>query len=100
MRVGIIGGGVSGLAAASHFLQCGIACTVFDTGKRGVGGRCSSRTKTQFPGAVDHAAQFVESSGRSDAFDAFIPRLRLDRRFETVGRQVRRVGNGGPRRAA
>ena len=72
MRVGIIGGGVSGLAAARHFLQCGIACTVFDTGKRGVGGRCSSRTKTQFPGAVDHAAQFVESSGRSDAFDAFI----------------------------
>ena len=72
MRVGIIGGGVSGLAAASHFLQCGIACTVFDTGKRGVGGRCSSRTNTQFPGAVDHAAQFVESSGRSDAFDALI----------------------------
>ena len=26
---------------------------------RGVGGRCSSRTNTQFPGAVDHAAQFV-----------------------------------------
>ena len=72
MRVGIIGGGVSGLAAARHFLQCGIACTVFDTGKRGVGGRCSSRTNTNFPGAVDHAAQFVESSGRSDAFDAFI----------------------------
>lgn len=72
MRVGIIGGGVSGLAAARHFLQCGIACTVFDTGKRGVGGRCSSRTNTDFPGAVDHAAQFVKSSGKSDSFTAFV----------------------------
>lgn len=74
MRVGVIGGGVSGLAAARRLVQCGIACVVFDTGKRGVGGRCSSRlaADARFPGAVDHAAQFVERSGRSASFDALV----------------------------
>ena len=75
MRVGIIGGGISGLATARGLLKYGIECVVFDTGKRGVGGRCSSRLGgdgTNFPGAVDHAAQFVEVSGDCEAFGAFV----------------------------
>ena len=74
MRVGIIGGGISGLATARGLLKYGIECVVFDTGKRGVGGRCSSRSgaASGFPGAVDHAAQFVEVSGECEAFGAFV----------------------------
>lgn len=64
MRVAVIGGGVAGLAAARSLQEC----VVYDTGKRSVGGRCSSRLpgETGWAGAVDHAAQFVECS--SDAF--------------------------------
>ena len=75
MRVGIIGGGISGLATARGLLKYGIECVVFDTGKRGVGGRCSSRLGgdgANFPGTVDHAAQFVEVSGNCEAFGAFV----------------------------
>ena len=70
MKVGVIGGGIAGLSCAVRLQQLGLAVTVYDTGKRGPGGRCSSRIWRGRP--VDHAAQFVESSGRSDAFDAFI----------------------------
>ena len=75
MRVGIIGGGISGLATARGLLKYGIECVVFDTGKRGVGGRCSSRVGAGSPfgpKAVDHAAQFVEVSGESASFSAFV----------------------------
>lgn len=65
MRVAVIGGGVAGLATARSLHEC----VVFDTGKRSVGGRCSSRlpSDTGWAGAVDHAAQFVECS--SEAFE-------------------------------
>ena len=45
MRVGVIGGGVSGLAAARGLASLGGVekVVVYDTGKRGVGGRASSR---------------------------------------------------------
>jgi len=39
MRVGVIGGGVSGLAAARGLNEAGFQAVVFDTGKRAVGGR-------------------------------------------------------------
>lgn len=63
--VGIIGGGVSGLMCATRLHELGLAPTVFDTGKRHVGGRASSR-RMGFQGVdgkqvsltVDHAAQF------------------------------------------
>ncbi|KAJ1457924.1 hypothetical protein M885DRAFT_614936 [Pelagophyceae sp. CCMP2097] len=62
MRVGVIGGGVSGLAAARGLNEAGFQAVVFDTGKRAVGGRSASRlaAETGWPGAVDHAAQFLE----------------------------------------
>ena len=63
--VGIIGGGVSGLMCATRLSELGLVPTVFDTGKRNVGGRASSR-RLGFQGVngervsltVDHAAQF------------------------------------------
>jgi predicted NAD/FAD-dependent oxidoreductase len=60
LRVAIIGGGVSGLSAALHLEKLGHDCLVFDTGRRGVGGRASSR------GPVDHAAQFIAVDGRTE----------------------------------
>ncbi|KAJ8608973.1 hypothetical protein CTAYLR_008966 [Chrysophaeum taylorii] len=63
MRVGIIGGGISGLAAGRGLVE-NHDVVVFDTGKRRVGGRCASRLpfETGWGGAVDHAAQFVKVS--------------------------------------
>eukprot|EP01043_Picozoa_sp_COSAG02_P044171 COSAG02_NODE_3918_length_6048_cov_3.708186_1_plen_591_part_00 len=66
--VGIIGGGVSGLMCATRLRELGLAPIVFDTGKRNVGGRASSR-RLGFKGVdgervsltVDHAAQFFLS---------------------------------------
>ena len=62
--IGIIGGGISGLSCAQRLEQRGFTdITVYDTGKRAVGGRASSR-RWPIQGnaedflAVDHAAQF------------------------------------------
>ncbi|XP_022863718.1 uncharacterized protein LOC111383785 [Olea europaea var. sylvestris] len=56
--VGIIGGGMSGLACALYLEKRGIKSTVFDTGLRGLGGRMGTR-KIHPEGLIfDHAAQF------------------------------------------
>jgi len=66
--VGVIGGGISGLSFAFHLEQLcpssRMSVAVYDTGKRGVGGRCSSRTGLGKQGSwvSDHAAQCVFSS--------------------------------------
>ena len=63
--VGIIGGGISGLSCALQLEARGFKCKVFDTGKKGLGGRASSRSST------DHAIQFLTSSPtQSSAFQA------------------------------
>ena len=59
--VGIIGGGVAGLSCASRLEQMGVRATVYDTGKRGVGGRASSRTLAGGR-PVDHAAQLFTAT--------------------------------------
>lgn len=56
--VGIIGGGIAGLSCASKLEALGVKCTVYDTGKKGVGGRASSRVMADVDYGVDHAAQF------------------------------------------
>ena len=63
--VAIIGGGVSGLVCGARLSQLGVsAATVFDTGARGPGGRCSSRS-LQIQGGphiFDHAVQYFTVS--------------------------------------
>ena len=68
----VIGGGIAGLSCASRLQELGLAVTLYDTGKRGPGGRASSRLwRDGRP--VDHAAQFVES--RTEPFKAFLGTL-------------------------
>lgn len=57
--VAIIGGGLSGLSLAYTLSQAGIRSHVFDTGKKNVGGRCSSRVLriAGKPVLVDHSCQ-------------------------------------------
>ncbi|KAL1504437.1 hypothetical protein AB1Y20_010843 [Prymnesium parvum] len=60
-RVGVIGGGVAGLACARRLLELGADVVVFDTGKRAPGGRASSRVwHSALP--ADHAAQLCVAS--------------------------------------
>lgn len=59
--VAIIGGGIAGLACGLALQRRGVRASVFDTGKRGPGGRASSRI-LQHRGetfVVDHAAQAI-----------------------------------------
>ena len=55
LRVGIVGGGLAGLAAAHALAEAGHAAVVFDKG-RGPGGRSASRRASAF--AFDHGAQY------------------------------------------
>lgn len=75
-QVAIIGGGISGLACAQRLQSAGISAVVFDTGKRAVGGRCSSRIFTAKDGTTyvfDHSAQFLTAN--SPAFDHEVQKL-------------------------
>jgi renalase len=73
-RVGVIGAGIAGLAAAGKLQHCGYQVQVFDKG-RGVGGRISVRREPPFE--FDHGAQY------------FTVR---DERFAQQVRQWERVG--------
>lgn len=61
VTIAIIGGGISGLTCGARLAQLGVRdATVFDTGARGPGGRCSSRL-IQMEGTshvFDHAVQY------------------------------------------
>lgn len=64
--VAIVGGGLSGLACGFALRRRGIKAVVFDTGKRGAGGRCSSRALNIGGGrqhVVDHAVQAFTAQG-------------------------------------
>jgi NAD(P)-binding Rossmann-like domain len=66
-RVAIVGGGISGLSCARRLQTLGIDATVFDTGKKATGGRCSSRI-LQVDGqthVVDHSSQFFTATSES-----------------------------------
>ena len=67
--VGIVGGGMAGLACATHLARRGIASTVFDKG-RGPGGRMATRRATVDGREVrfDHGAQYF--TARDPAFIA------------------------------
>ena len=73
--VGVIGGGIAGLSCARRLQQLGVECTVYDTGKRGPGGRASSRTWRGR--AVDHAVQSVSAMPGS-AFHEWLSQLEAD----------------------
>eukprot|EP00968_Pinguiococcus_pyrenoidosus_P004130 scaffold273_cov242-Pinguiococcus_pyrenoidosus.AAC.8 len=73
--VGILGGGIAGLSCALALEERGIECLVYDTGKRGVGGRASSRDLQGQ--AVDHAVQFVTAT-QGSSFEALLARAQED----------------------
>jgi len=61
ISVAVIGGGISGLVCGARLSQLGVSsATVFDTGARGPGGRCSSRVLQieGSPHVFDHAVQY------------------------------------------
>ena len=77
-KVAIIGGGISGLSCARRLQALGIIPTVFDTGKKATGGRCSSRTM-RIEGktiVADHSSQFFTAS--SERFKKDLESLRSD----------------------
>ena len=66
MEVGIVGGGVAGLACAYRLANVyQTRSALFDTGKKSVGGRCSSKLLKKSNGdpyLVDHACQIFSIS--------------------------------------
>ena len=80
--VGIIGGGIAGLVCAKRLKELGLSPTVFDTGKREVGGRVSSRllqvpskaSKGTVTVKVDHSTQFFTAT--DERFAALVTSLR------------------------
>lgn len=101
MRVGVIGAGLAGLAAAHRLQAAGASVVVFDKG-RGPGGRLSTRRmETPFGTArFDHGAQYV--TARAPAFQAALARLVAsghaapwEARFQPEARGPRFVGTPG-----
>ncbi|KAJ0080050.1 hypothetical protein Patl1_23267 [Pistacia atlantica] len=82
-HVGIIGGGMAGLACALSLDQKGVKSTVFDTGIHGLGGRMGTRIIDPQPLIFDHAAQFftVSDSRFGQLVDGWLERG-LVRRWE------------------
>lgn len=66
--VGIIGGGLSGVALAAELSDRGIRSVVYDTGEHGVGGRLGTRDKLGKDGRLrfDHAAQYFTVERHAD----------------------------------
>ena len=86
-NVAVIGGGVSGLSCAARLSAGGAVVVVFDTGRRNVGGRCSSR-QVQQGIIVDHACQCFTTPARFSVFAEQARRWEADgvvRRWENVG---------------
>ena len=77
VRIAVIGGGIAGLSCASRLqelLGATSRVTVYDTGKRGPGGRASSRLwQDDASRPVDHAVQFAEA--HTTAFSHFMEGL-------------------------
>ena len=103
--VGIIGGGISGLACAVRLEKHGIPCTVYDTGARGPGGRASSRGNPFSGGGgsapVDHAAQFFTAAS-DDGFAAQVAQWATEgvvQRWSGDGVGVLQLGGAAPRAA-
>ena len=70
-RVAIIGAGIAGLATAHRLRAAGLACTLFDKGRR-IGGRMATRQAGDL--AFDHGAQYFTAKGPS--FSAMVARWR------------------------
>ncbi|KAH9659264.1 hypothetical protein KPL70_023791 [Citrus sinensis] len=75
-RVGIIGGGMAGLACALSWDKRGVKSTVFDTGNHGLGRRMGTRMIGPQPLIFDHAAQFftVNDSRFRELVDGWLER--------------------------
>ena len=75
-RIGVVGGGIAGLACARRLQELGLVPVVFDTGKSAPGGRCSSRRWPTPETIVDHAAQFAAAT--TPAFQAYMRGLEAE----------------------
>ncbi|CAK0828818.1 unnamed protein product [Prorocentrum cordatum] len=87
--VAVVGGGLAGLACGWGLLERGLPAVVLDTGKRGPGGRASSRVVSAggCSHVVDHAVQ---------AFTASVPEVqRLLEQMEAAGAARRWRGRVG-----
>ncbi|MBO6512717.1 MAG: NAD(P)-binding protein, partial [Phycisphaerales bacterium] len=73
VRVGIIGGGISGLSCAQALISAGCGVQIFDQGYR-VGGRISTRTHMDGRVIADHGAPSfrVDDPGFQSAVHAWI----------------------------
>ncbi|XP_064633871.1 renalase-like [Lineus longissimus] len=104
-RVAIVGGGISGLVCGARLGQLGLKdVTVFDTGRRAPGGRCSSRN-VNINGKIhvfDHSAQyftvsdekfakivgFLNRQGAAKIWNGKVGRLKSGRIFEESKAQM------------
>ena len=99
-RVAIVGGGISGLSCARRLQLLGIESTVFDTGKKAIGGRCSSRN-LQVDGrtyVTDHSSQFFTAS--SDRFQKEIESFSSDESIIEWNGDITQISSPGTKPVA